>query len=303
MKWAIGFAAGFLAGALLMWGLRPDQSADLAAARAEAAQASKALDATKHQLAKAQAGSVPAGLAVGDGGGKSARAAKPKAAKGPAGAAGLFGEKFTRAIGEMAESQMRVGIQAKLDQIAERLGLTPEQEAKLRGLVEPQIEGMVQQVTAAMQGKEFKADDLTAATAMQAGKLPAEVEATLTPEQKAAYDSFKQEERANRIETRASAELMGLQGIGLTQDQKDQAFEAFCRLAEEDEDYATKAASSGEKIDAKGQVDRMLSRRVDALRGVLTESQMQGYEAQVEMQRRMISEMGIGVKVAPGQAK
>ncbi|MCC6356508.1 MAG: hypothetical protein IT577_21690 [Verrucomicrobiae bacterium] len=299
MKWAIGFMAGMLAGALLVMALRPDRSAELAAARAEAKKASDALAVTQQRLAKVQASSVPPALASPEL--KPAVPEKPGAAKKGQGPAGMFNEKFMKAVGEMAQSQVKVQMRAKLDQIVERLGLTSDQEAKLRGLVEPQIDAVVAQVTAAMEGKEYKADAGTAATAIQAGKLPPEVEATLTPEQKAAYDAFKQEEKANRIETRASAELMGLQAMGLTQEQKDRAFEAFCRLAEEDEDAMSKATSSGEKIDMKGQMDRMMGRRVEALRDVLTEPQLKGYEAQVELQRKMMSEMGIGIKVAPGK--
>lgn len=304
MKWVIGFIAGLLAGVLLMMVIRPDHTAELAAMRQEAAQTAKQLDLLKAQLTKAQAGSTPVGLSTGDG--RRAAGGKAAAAKGVKGPAGMFGEKFAKAIGEMAQSQVKAQIEAKLGQIVERLGLTPEQEKKLRALVEPQIEGLVGQMQGAMEGKTIKSGDLAHATAIQLGMLPADVEATLTPEQKTAYESFKQEEKTNRIETRASAELMGLQGIGLTQGQKDQAFEAFCRLAQEDEETMSnmsKAGSAGSGVDPKEQMDRMFSRRVEALRAVLTEPQMKGYEAQVEMQRRIISEMGVGVEVAPGSGK
>ncbi len=298
MKWAIGFVAGLLAGVLLAMVLRPDRAAELAAARADTERAAKALEAAQEQLAKAQASAVPAELASEEL--KRAVPGKPKSGKKAEGLAGVFGKDFAKAVGEMAQSQLRVGIRAKLQQIVERLGLTPEQEAKLRAMVEPQIEAMVKQVAGAMDGKEYKAEGAAAVGAIQTGNLPKEIEATLTPEQKTAYEEFKQEEKANRIETRANAELMGLQALGLTQEQKDQAFDAFCRLAEEDEGAMARAAS-GEKIDIRARMDQMMSKRVEALRGVLTESQMKGYEAQVEMQRKIMSEVGVGVEVAPAK--
>jgi len=296
MKWAIAFVAGLLAGVVLMMVIRPDRSAELAAVRQEAAEATKALQATKQQLSKAQEESHTVGLAT-----PARKSAVGK--KGAASKAGIFGEKFSKAIGEFTQSQVKVQIEGKLGQIIERLALTPAQEAQLRGLVEPQIGGLLGQVQGALEGKVTPTNYFAHAAAIQLGQLPNEIESTLTPEQKTAYEAFKEEERSNRIETRASAELMNLQGIGLTQEQKDKAFEAFCRLAQEDETTTIKAGTQGGATPGKDYMEKVFSRRIEALKGVLTESQMKGYEAQIEMHRKIMEEMGVGTGAAPNPKK
>lgn len=297
MKWAVSFVAGLVLGVGLMMVVRPDRSAELAAVRKEAAEATKALQATKRELSKAQLGSQAVGLAT------PARKSAAVGKKSAKAASGIFGEKFAKAIGEITVSQLKVQIEGKLGQIIERLALTPQQEAQLRGLVEPQVGGLVGQVQGALEGKAPSTNAFAHATMIQLGKLPEEVETTLTPEQKTAYEAFKEEEKTNRIETRASAELMGLQGIGLTQEQKDKAFEAFCRIAQEDETTMTKAATTGNAMPGKNHLEQMFSKRIEALKGVLTEPQMKGYEAQVEMQRKIMAEMGVGAEVVPGPKK
>lgn len=288
MKYWIAFAGGVLAGTLVMIPLRPDHSAALAAAKKEAGAAKTALEEARLKIARAEAGRTSA--------------PSPGARPGPAVKGGakakpgdVFGKKFAEMIQQFGKVQIRAQVDAKLQQIVERLALTPEQKAKLMALVGADAEALSDAMGSIMGGKA-PSGDAQNAMALVAGKLPAEVEASLTPEQKAEYAKFQEEERTNRIETRANAELLGMGAIGgLTQDQKDQAFQKLCEIAEE-EDRAALAPDAGTAAPGDA-MEKHAARRIEALRGILTEPQMKAYETQVDMQRRMMKELGLQIKI------
>ena len=124
---------------------------------------------------------------------------------------------------------------------------------------------------------------------LQRGDLPASVEAVLTGDQQPAYAAFQAEEKANRIEMKANAELLGLQAAGgLSPEQKDQAFNQLSQLASSEEEVDFDSLKDADAV--LGFMDEAIQKRLTAMKPILSEPQMDVYQRQVEMQRQMMSQ-------------
>lgn len=205
--------------------------------------------------------------------------------------------RFRDMIRQVGESQLKSQLQASLARLRERLQLTPEQEEKMRQLSEKTVADMMAALNRLLDGKGEPGDFATIAR-FQFGTLPLDYAAVLEPEQQAEFARFQQEERANRIEMRANAELLALQASGgLSGEQKDQAFSRFSEFAaaEEDTDWS--------RIQTREQVGEFfegaIQRRLEAMDDVLTEPQMKIYQQQIDLQRQAIGQMIPGLEIAP----
>ncbi|MBP7950214.1 MAG: hypothetical protein KA004_11200 [Verrucomicrobiales bacterium] len=96
---------------------------------------------------------------------------------------------------------------------------------------------------------------------------------SLTPEQRQAYEQWKEEERANRLEMRANQDLTALQSqFTLTAEQKDKAFAAFSKLAADEGE--TPAVPFGDPA----AFTKRREQRIDAMKDILTPEQLAVYQ-------------------------
>jgi hypothetical protein len=299
MKPLLAFVVGLLGGAVIMFAIKPDRAGEVSASQAEAAAAVRRLAEANESLSRTQAEADTLRKELRDAHSAIEAAAKTTVAAAPAtpqadAASGSEGARqFAEMIKSIGQSQMKAQIEAKVTQLRERLKLTPDQDARLKELVTARTEEMSKALLNMVDGKG-EAGDFAKVVRFQRGDLPAEIVNLFTPAQQAEYAQFQQDDRANRIEMRANAELLGLQAAGgLSGEQKDAAFGKLSELAAAEEDINVDALTTPDEI--RTFVNDAITNRLDAMRPLLTDPQMQSYESQVEMHRQMMSKLMPGI--------
>ncbi len=167
-------------------------------------------------------------------------------------------------------------VDERLGMLKEALGLSPDQEEKLRALLTDAMSGQDKFFEAMLNGDEYEAAEIAkqGVTAGDGG-LDEKVSELLTDEQKQAYEELRGMERENEIEVATYNDMQNLQSAvpSLTPEQKDQAFQALAEIVRRERE-APAAMPSG----PEGMAERMQSRR-DALASILTPEQMKTYES------------------------
>lgn len=108
----------------------------------------------------------------------------------------------------------------------------------------------------------------------------------LSPDQQERLDGYIEDQRANQIEIIANAQLMQLQSmLSLSDEQKDQAFASFARIAEDRVDNPPAAGDGPGPGPAA-----FFEQNVEAMREVLTPEQMEIYQRAMEQQRAMVEQ-------------
>ncbi|MGB0581485.1 MAG: RNA polymerase sigma factor [Limisphaerales bacterium] len=182
---------------------------------------------------------------------------------------------------------------AKLPQLKKRLALSPAQEEAVRAILQRQYDEGLEMATNMLAGN-LSMDDIKArAEAKAKAKQGAivdpksEIQALLSPEQKAAYEEHQQEERVSMARLAANGELLQMQNpLGLTQDQQDQAFEA---LYHQSMGQKTNPPPSSGSPDSTMQW--MVDQKVRALEPVLTPEQLEKYRKMQEQRMKMASSL------------
>lgn len=169
-------------------------------------------------------------------------------------------------------------IDERLAALKSRLNLTPDQEAKVRALLEaaPDMQGLANDIHFSVNGKSGGL--VTAGAALgggnaNGGKLDDQLAALLSSEQQDEFAAFQQEQRENRAEIATNREMSQLQQqLTLTPEQKDQAFQALGDIARNE------AENPQNGFDPAAREAAMQARK-DALRPILTPEQMKAYES------------------------
>ena len=132
---------------------------------------------------------------------------------------------------EMRATQRLQRIDARILALKTKMNLTPEQETVIReAMAKSGAERDALREAAFTSGN---APDPALFAANEAAQEAA-IQAAFTPEQQESYAAYKEEEAQNRIETAATRQLTDLQStLMLSEEQKDLAFQAFAKLAQE----------------------------------------------------------------------
>ena len=294
MKPVLIFMLGLAIGAGVMFALKPDHAVEARdaqkaerGARAQVVALTAEVENVRAELGRTEQEVDSMRTALDQSTARAAEAAAAAKLTTPA-PEGEKKKKFTDMLKEIGKSQMKSQLDGKVASLKDRLRLTPEQEAKVKELVGQEGEQMVKALERFVDG-EGQAGDFAKIARFQKGDLPASVEAILTSEQKPAYAAFEAEEKANRIEMKANAELLGLQSAGgLSPEQKDQAFAQLSQLAMREEEMDLDSLSDSDAV--LGFIDDAIQKRLTAMKTILNDSQMEIYQRQVEMQRQMMSQ-------------
>jgi hypothetical protein len=294
MKALMAFVAGLAIGAAVMFGLKPDHAAEADAARESERVVRERAGALETELEKTRAEVARAGneadslrLALDQTTAKATEAATAAKLNLPPDESAKR-QNFADMIKRIGTSQVQGQLDAKVAAVKDRLKLTPAQEARLQEMVKADSAEMARALERFVDG-EGGPGDFGKLARLQRGDLPAEVESMLTAEQRPLYAEFQAEEKANRIEMKANAELIGLQAAGgLTPEQKDQAFAVLSGFAADEDDVDFESMKDGEAV--LGFVDDAIGRRVEAMKPILSGPQMDIYQRQIEMQRQMMSQ-------------
>lgn len=217
-------------------------------------------------------------------------------------------------VGKMIANRKRTALEQRITKLAESLNLTEDQKSKLMAWVDERI-GKLE--SSNMMDPIASADSLKAAS--DAG-LDEKLAENLTEDQKAAFVGFKEREKQTKIDSMALKSLSQLQGvIDFEEGQRDQVYKILSESAEE---RLQKVASSplsemsmmgdfgvdidpyglgiqeamqeafnpgeieknpeGWKTGMQGVIDKCINDKIEKLRPVLSEKQLEQYRAELK---------------------
>jgi hypothetical protein len=176
-------------------------------------------------------------------------------------------------------------IDERLAALKSRLNLTPDQEAKVRALLENSPEmglgGLPLMATKVSRDGKAGAVSIGAGHAngdnTNGANFEQQLAGLLSPEQQDEFTAFQQEQRENQVEIATNREMAQLQQqLTLTPEQKDQAFQALG-------DIARKEAENPQRGFDPAAIEAAKQARTDALRPILTPEQIKAYESNPAM--------------------
>jgi hypothetical protein len=189
-------------------------------------------------------------------------------------------EMFSKMEEQRKEARARK-IDERLAALKSRLKLTPDQETKVRALLESSPDmgrgaGLLEGVKVAVNGNAGGVSLSSAAASAgnaTGGSFDEQLAALLSPDQQDEFVAFQQEQRENRVEIATNREMTQLQQqLTLTPEQKDQAYQALGDIARNEADQPANGFDPAAMAAAK-------QARVDALRPILTPEQLKAYES------------------------
>lgn len=187
---------------------------------------------------------------------------------------------------------VRLGIErqtlAKLPPLTERLALSPEQQETARGILQRAFDTQLKLTTNMLAGNltpEWIRENKDSV------KDPMiEIQELLTPEQKAAYKEYREEEKIATARVAANGELLEMQqaSLALSQEQQDQAYAALYDLR-----MGPRTIPASAPADETGSQDQwwFVDRKVTALKDVLTPAQLEQYRQMLEQKRKLMTSL------------
>jgi len=181
-------------------------------------------------------------------------------------------------------------VEGELAGLTARLHLTPEQTQAVRDILSRHARVTSAETEHIFAGKYDKQE--LDRLREEAGDRDAQIQALLTPDQKAAWPDYKQQVAAQNARWRTSTQMEQLQSeLDLTSEQADQASAAFYQVYL---DQLTGKAKSGAKDDVEDLVWQ-LDQQTQALEPILTPTQLENYRqtqaARVKSARDLYSKM------------
>jgi hypothetical protein len=162
-------------------------------------------------------------------------------------------------------------IEGDLAGMTTRLHLTGDQTQVVRDILSRQAKAHLAQEEQRLVGKYDKAEVDRLET--EAGNRDEQIQALLTPEQKAAWPDYKQEVAAKDARWMASTQMTGLQyELNLTSEQADQAFAALYQVQFDRRTGKARSGARDELEDFMWQLDQ----QTKALEPILTPTQLEG---------------------------
>jgi hypothetical protein len=205
---------------------------------------------------------------------------------------GPMGDLMKQSMKQAMEQQ----VEGKLSRMTATLHLTPEQAQAARDILMRQAQVMSTGMQQAFSGT-YNKDELTS-MAKDAGNPDEQIKALLTPDQRAAFPTYQQEESAFTARQTANWELLQMQSsLGLTPEQEDRAFAAlydvtFSQLT--NANGLTKGATPASAPASANPADIMqwtFDQKDKALESVLTPTQLENYRQQQALQLKAANDI------------
>ncbi len=227
------------------------------------------------------------------------------------------GKEMQKQMAKRMTDVQRKKFEARFSKLCAELDLSPDQQAKIRATMEERFTKMGELFT--FDGSGDSAAKMKELSALMKGDALNEATAgLLTDEQKSSFDALKGKERQSRIDSKALKDLGNLGTVlDLTQEQKDAVYGVLSEQAAKQEDSNKSTAMMGMFTEGMGiQIDdeigiqdilqeqmethvdgppaagmmktieetikKRTDERIEALRPVLTEPQLQQYRTHLE---------------------
>jgi len=193
---------------------------------------------------------------------------------------------ITGAMADAMKRAMEQQVEARLARMTASLRLTREQAQAAREILERQAH-MMRQVFSGNSNME----ELTN-LAREAGNPELQLEALLTPDQKAGYQAYQQDEAARNARQAANTELLAMTStLNLSPEQEDQVYAALYELSFNQLSRRLTPAATNQI----GAIQYFADQKAKALEPVLTPAQLETYRqqqtAQVNMTKDILGKM------------
>ncbi len=242
------------------------------------------------------------------------------------------GKEMQKQMAKRMTDVQRKKFEARFAKVSAELNLSPDQQAKVRAAMEERFTKMGELFTFDGSGESAeKMKELS--TLMKGDALDEATAGLLTDEQKSSFDALKGKERQSRIDSKALKDLGNLGTVlDLTQDQKDAVYGVLSEQAAKQEDSNKSTAMMGmftegmgiqiddeigiqdilqeqmenhvdgpPSADIKKTIEETIRKRTDekveALRPVLSEPQLQQYRTHLETKAAGMMNMFGGTEV------
>ncbi len=204
---------------------------------------------------------------------------------------------FAGPMAEVTRSTLEKTYQRRLVRMQERLKLSPEQAAAIQKIFSRQAQGIAEATKGIWSGKPDR--EKIAAIRQERGNPDAQIAAVLSPEQQTAYVAFKDEERADNARHAANGELLRMENdLGVTPDQRDKVYAVLydqSLFQSKEEPAGSPARNPAEAMQSA------LERKLAALDGVLTPSQLESYRQQEQRQLDLMKKIVAQIEPTPNQ--
>jgi RNA polymerase sigma factor (sigma-70 family) len=193
---------------------------------------------------------------------------------------------ITGAMADAMKLAMEQQVHGRLSRLTASLHLTPEQAQAARDILTRQARATSAGMQQVFWGK-FDKDELTR-LGKDAGDPDTQIKALLTPDQKAAYPNYQQEEAAYNARQAANTELVQLQSsLDLTSEQEDKVFAALYEVS-------LNQLTGSSRPTTTNQVEAMqwvFDQKAKALESALTPTQLETYRQQQATQLKLIKDI------------
>jgi len=191
------------------------------------------------------------------------------------------------AMTDLMKTAMEQQVLGRLARMKSTLHLSPEQEQAAHTILMRQAGMMSAGMKQVFSGKFDKGELEKLGKA--GGNPENQIQALLTPEQKAAYGEYQAEEAAYNARLMANSELIQLKStLGLSSEQEDGAFAA---LYETTLAQINAGANTDKPANPTEQMQWNLEQKAKALEPVLTVAQLENYRQQQAQQAKLIKEI------------
>lgn len=241
------------------------------------------------------------------------------------------GKKMQEQMAQRMTDMQRKKFEARFAKLCAELNLTPDQQAKIRAAMEERFTKMGGLFSFDGSGdNQEKVKELS--SLMKSDGLEEATAAVLSEDQKAGFDSLKAKERQSRIDSKALKDLGNLNTVlDLSQEQKDAVYGVLAEQAAKQEDlkkstgmmsmftegmgvqiddelgvseimqeqmesHGDKAPDGDFKKVIADSIRKRTEERVEALRPVLNEQQLQQYRAHLETKASGMMNMFGGIE-------
>ena len=215
---------------------------------------------------------------------------KPKAASNPL--AAMFGGDSNdtngpgNAMQQMMKAALEQQMEGKITRMKSKLNLSPDQEKAVREALSGEMKRGTEAAVRMLKGDTKPEEAPKAPVSSEEA-----IKAVLTPEQQTAYDQLKQEEVTNNARLLANSEMLQMQNtLGLDAAQQDKVFAVLYEQSRT-QLAAAQTPNPGSASNPLGAVTDMMQKKLDALKGVLTDDQFESYKKFQDQQMKLIQSL------------
>jgi RNA polymerase sigma factor (sigma-70 family) len=202
---------------------------------------------------------------------------------------------FSGAMADAMKQGVELRMEGRLSRMTASLHLTAEQAQAARDILMRQARIMSAAMQQGVSGKLDMKEIIRQAT--EAGDPDEQIKALLTPDQRASFPAYRQEEAAYNASLAANQELVQMQStLGLTSEQLDRVYTALYEVSLNQHTGSTRPPSTNQQtpddpVAAQAEAMQLWAdQKAKALESVLTPTQLENYRKQQALQAKLVKE-------------